>query len=52
MNRFRLRLEERVENRDHPVARQAVRALGEAAEVRRPENSGQLLARTATDLPR
>jgi hypothetical protein len=34
----RLRVEERVEDLNHPIGRQSVPVLGEAAKVRRPQN--------------
>jgi len=33
MNRFRLRFEESIQNRDHPLAREPVRMCSEAAKI-------------------
>ena len=45
-----LGLEQRVEDRDHPLARQPVGTLGKTAQVRRPQHGGQRHSGAAADL--
>src|SRR6516165_1634026 len=45
-----LRLEQRIEDRDHPLAGQTVGALGKTAQIGRPKYRGQLHACAAADL--
>jgi len=52
VDRLGLRVEQRVEQRDHPLARQTVRARGEGAQVRGPQHGADLLAGATADLAR
>src|SRR5215472_10930675 len=47
---LRLHIEERIEDSNHPIARQPVRTLGEPAQVRRPEHTGEFLSSPPADL--
>src|SRR5690242_2597546 len=51
VDRIGLRVEESVEYRNHLLAREAVRARREATKVGRPQDSSQLFAGTAANLP-
>ncbi len=50
VNGLGLRVEQGVEQGDHALARQAVGALGEAAQIRGPQHGADLLAGTAANL--